>query len=164
MTRPTVIVVGAGNAALVSALSAHESGAKVTICEAANEEDMGGNSRFTFASFRFGSQGVDDVKALVPAMSDADTEIVRNAPYTPQDFFNHLMTLSHMRADPELCEMLAKASYDNAGLDEAPRRRVGHLHLRSPQGTAVATVAGKRFCFRKRQGADQDPALGRAIP
>jgi tricarballylate dehydrogenase len=112
MTRPTVIVVGAGNAALVSALSAHESGAKVTICEAANEEDMGGNSRFTFASFRFGSQGVDDVKALVPAMSDADTEIVRNAPYTPQDFFNHLMTLSHMRADPELCEMLAKASYD----------------------------------------------------
>jgi len=49
-----VAVVGAGNAALVAALSAQERGARVTILEAAPQQAMGGNSRFTLGGFRFG--------------------------------------------------------------------------------------------------------------
>ena len=42
-----VIVVGGGNAALVSALTAHEQGAKVLVLEAAPASERGGNSRFS---------------------------------------------------------------------------------------------------------------------
>ena len=48
-----VLVVGKGNAALCSALSAHEHGVKVGILEAATEEEHGGNSRFAGGVMRF---------------------------------------------------------------------------------------------------------------
>ena len=48
-----VIVVGAGSAALCAALSAHEHGAKVVILERAPEEEAGGNSRYTAATFNW---------------------------------------------------------------------------------------------------------------
>ena len=54
-TPPThfdVIVAGGGNAALVSALSAHQSGARVAIFEAAPQAERGGNSRFSSGIFR----------------------------------------------------------------------------------------------------------------
>ncbi len=47
-----VIVVGAGNAAFCAALAAEEQGAKVIMCEAAPEDESGGNSRFTAGSIR----------------------------------------------------------------------------------------------------------------
>mgnify|MGYP001814546122 CR=1 FL=1 len=48
-----VIVVGAGNAAMCAAMSAHENGAKVCILERANEDEAGGNSRYTAGALRF---------------------------------------------------------------------------------------------------------------
>src|SRR5580700_4018531 len=61
-----VIVVGAGNAAFCAALAAQEEGAKVVMCEAAPEDESGGNSRFTAGSIRVVYNGVDDIKTLVP--------------------------------------------------------------------------------------------------
>lgn len=110
--NPDVVVIGAGNAALVSALSAHEAGAKVLICEAATEEAMGGNSRFTFAGFRFGVDRPDDVRSLIPDINDDDLALVRNKPYTPKDFYDNLMMLSNGEADEELCKMLSESSFD----------------------------------------------------
>ncbi len=49
--RPDVLVVGAGNAALCAAISAHESGARVLMLEAAPFEERGGNSHFTGGAF-----------------------------------------------------------------------------------------------------------------
>ena len=41
-----VVVIGAGNAAMCSALAAEEVGAKVLVLEAATEELGGGNTRY----------------------------------------------------------------------------------------------------------------------
>ncbi len=54
--HPDVVVVGAGNAALCAAISAHENGARVLILEAAPAEDRGGNSHYTGGAFRFATK------------------------------------------------------------------------------------------------------------
>ncbi|HYY99916.1 MAG TPA: FAD-dependent oxidoreductase, partial [Candidatus Binatia bacterium] len=54
-----VVVVGAGNAALVAALTAHEAGARVLVLEAAPEVERGGNSRFSGGIFRTAHDGLD---------------------------------------------------------------------------------------------------------
>ena len=51
-------MAGAGNAALCAAISAHESGARVLMLEAAPFEERGGNSHFTGGAFRFAFSGV----------------------------------------------------------------------------------------------------------
>jgi glycine/D-amino acid oxidase-like deaminating enzyme len=50
--EPDVLVVGAGNAALRAAISAHENGARVLMLEAAPFEERGGNSHFTGGAAR----------------------------------------------------------------------------------------------------------------
>ena len=67
--NPDIIVVGAGNAALCAAISAREKGAKVLICEAAPENEKGGNSHFTGGAFRFAYSGVDDILDIYPDIS-----------------------------------------------------------------------------------------------
>ena len=58
-----VIVVGAGNAALCTAISAKEAGAaKVLMLEKAPIDERGGNSLFTAGGFRFVHDGLDDVR------------------------------------------------------------------------------------------------------
>jgi tricarballylate dehydrogenase len=47
-----VLIVARGNAALVSALTAHGAGARVCILEAGPKAERGGNSRFASAIFR----------------------------------------------------------------------------------------------------------------
>src|SRR5690606_1418775 len=61
-----VIVVGAGNAALCAALAARERCEKVLVLERANEDEAGGNSRFTAGLFRIVYNGVDDLRQLIP--------------------------------------------------------------------------------------------------
>ena len=51
-----VVVVGAGNAASVAALAAHDLGAKVLLLERAPKERRGGNSAFSGGLFRFALQ------------------------------------------------------------------------------------------------------------
>ncbi len=48
-----VIVVGTGNAALSSAISAKENGSEVLVLEKAPKEKRGGNSIFTDGAIRF---------------------------------------------------------------------------------------------------------------
>lgn len=163
MSDPDVVVVGAGNAALVSALSAHESGAKVLICEAANENDMGGNSRFTFAGFRFGTENPEDVRELVPDISDEDFAVIQAKPYTSEDFYDNLMTLSKQQADPELCKMLSEKSFDvlkwmnrlgvewDTCMDGLPREPIWRL---SP-GSVFAKGRGKGLVQKLLEAAQE---------
>ena len=65
-----VVVVGAGNAALCAALAAAEQGVSVLILERAPENEAGGNSRFTAGAFRCVYNGVDDLRALMPDLTD----------------------------------------------------------------------------------------------
>lgn len=107
-----VAVIGSGNAALLAALSAQESGSRVSIFEASTEEAMGGNSRFTFGGFRFGISDPEDIKALIPNISTEELQLVKEQPYSSQDFYNHLMSTSHDTADKSLCQLLANTSFD----------------------------------------------------
>ncbi len=99
-----VVVVGAGNAALVAALSAHEAKAKVAVLEVAPRTLRGGNCYYTGGGFRVPLRGLDEMRELVPDLSDDDAKLMDVDPYTADQFYNIWMRLSDGLADPELVE------------------------------------------------------------
>jgi len=111
---PDVLVVGAGNAALCAAMSAHESGARVLMLEAAPFEERGGNSHFTGGAFRFAFSGVDDLIAVLPSLAQENLDDVDFGAYTQEDFFDDLFALTQDRCDPELAEILVRSSLETA--------------------------------------------------
>ena len=112
--HPDVLVVGAGNAAMCSAISAHENGAKVLMLEAAPFEMRGGNSHFTGGAFRFAYRGVEDLIDVCPAMKDDDLSNVDFGTYTEEQYFDDMYELTDYRTDAELCEILVRSSRDTA--------------------------------------------------
>src|SRR5215468_6643795 len=111
---PDVLVVGAGNAALCAAISAHESGARVLMLEAAPFEERGGNSHFTGGAFRFAFSGIDDLIAVLPSLAQENLDDVDFGTYTPEQFFDDLFALTQYRCDPDLAEILVRGSLDTA--------------------------------------------------
>lgn len=109
-----VIVVGAGNAALCAAISAHENGAKPLILEAAPFEDRGGNSHYTGGAFRFAYSGIEDLIDICPAMAKEDFSHVDFGSYTEEQYFDDMFELTQFRTDPELCEILVRSSKQTA--------------------------------------------------
>src|SRR5215813_13434991 len=100
--RPDVLVVGAGNAALCTAISAHENGARVLMLEAAPFEERGGNSHFTGGAFRFAFRGVEDLTSVLPSLASEDLSNVDFGTYTEEQYFDHLFALTQFRTDPDL--------------------------------------------------------------
>src|SRR5882724_5367722 len=107
-----VIVVGAGNAAFCAALAAQEQGASVVMLEAAPEDESGGNSRFTAGSVRVVYNGVDDIKALVPDLTEQEIATTDFGTYTKDQFFDDMARVTQNRADPDLVELLVTKSFD----------------------------------------------------
>src|SRR6202140_5012239 len=107
-----VIVVGAGNAAFCAALAAREQGASVLVLEAAPEEESGGNSRFTAGSIRVAYNGVEDIRTLVPDLSDEEVRSTDFGTYTKDQFFDDMARITQDRADPDLVELLVTRSFD----------------------------------------------------
>src|SRR5215471_15477417 len=107
-----VIVVGGGNAAFCAALAAREQGASVLMLEAAPEEESGGNSRFTAGSVRVVYNGVDDIKALVPDLTEQEIATTDFGTYTKEQFFDDMARVTQNRADPDLVELLVTRSFD----------------------------------------------------
>ncbi len=106
-----VIVVGAGNAAMCAAMSAHENGAKVCILERANEEEAGGNSRYTAGALRFAHNGMQDILTLVE-LTDEEKEKNDFGTYTTDQFYDDMFRVTQYRTDPELCETLVTRSFE----------------------------------------------------
>src|SRR6266849_71474 len=111
---PDVLVVGAGNAALCAAISAHQNGARVLMLEAAPFEERGGNSHFTGGAFRFAFAGVDDLIAVLPSLAQERLENVDFGTYPQDQFFDDLFALTQFRSDPDLAEILVRGSLDTA--------------------------------------------------
>src|SRR6266568_5773374 len=107
-----VVVVGGGNAAFCAALAAQEQGASVMMLEAAPEEESGGNSRFTAGSVRVVYNGVDDIKALVPDLTEQEIATTDFGTYTSEQFFDDMARVTQNRADPDLVELLVTRSFD----------------------------------------------------
>ncbi len=106
-----VIVVGAGNAALCAALSAHENGAKVLILERAPEHEKGGNSFFTAGGFRFAHNGLEDVsKDILVDLTQEEKEKIILPPHNRQFFFDQLMEVTGGKSQEDLAWILIDQS------------------------------------------------------
>ncbi len=112
MSEYDVIVVGGGNAAFCAALAAQEQGAKVLVLEAAPEDEAGGNSRFTAGSIRVVYNGVDDIKTLIPDLTEKEIEETDFGTYTAEKFFDDMALVTQNRANPDLVELLVTRSFD----------------------------------------------------
>ncbi|WP_340149966.1 FAD-dependent tricarballylate dehydrogenase TcuA [uncultured Sneathiella sp.] len=110
-SRYDVVVVGAGNAALCAALSAEENGAKVLVLECAPEDLSGGNSRFTAGAIRFAYNGLDDLLAVMPDLTETEIETTDFGTYTEDQFFDDMFRVTQHRTDPDLCEVLVRQSF-----------------------------------------------------
>ncbi len=105
-----VIVVGAGNAALCAALAAAEHGVSVLVLERAPESESGGNSRFTAGAFRCVYDGVDDLRALMPDLTETEIAKTDFGTYAEAQFFDDMGRVTEYRSDPNLCEVLVRHS------------------------------------------------------
>jgi tricarballylate dehydrogenase len=112
MSSCNVIVVGAGNAGLCAALAAHEQGASVMILECAPEVERGGNSRFTAGAIRVAYEGVEDLRALMPDLSDEEVINTDFGQYTEEQFFDDMARVTEYRANPDLVELLVGRSME----------------------------------------------------
>ncbi len=105
-----VVIVGAGNAAFCAGLAAAEHGCSVLVLERAPEAEAGGNSRFTAGAMRCVYDGVDDLKALMPDLSEAEIANTDFGSYSEEKFFDDMGRVTEYRTDPDLCELLIKRS------------------------------------------------------
>ena len=113
MSRPRrVVVVGGGNAAFCAAISAREQGADVVLLERAPFDLRGGNSRFTAGGMRFVYEGNEEIRALVPDLSDSELSRTDFGAYTWDQFYDDMCRITQYRADPDLAVKLVDESYD----------------------------------------------------
>ncbi len=109
-----VIVVGGGNAAFCAALAAREHCDRVLVLERAPEEEAGGNSRFTAGLLRVAYRGVDDIKRLIPDLSEEEISSTDFGTYTEEQFLDDMARVTEYRCDPDLTEVLVKQSLPTA--------------------------------------------------
>src|SRR5436190_16303109 len=107
-----VVVVGGGNAALCAALAAAEQGAQVALIERAPEAKRGGNSNFTGGGFRMVHHGAQDIKRIVPDLSDADIARTDFGEYSAEEYLDDLGRITQYYIDPDLAETLVTNSTD----------------------------------------------------
>ncbi|MDH3445463.1 MAG: FAD-dependent tricarballylate dehydrogenase TcuA [Deltaproteobacteria bacterium] len=107
-----VLVIGAGNAALVAAETARDAGMRVTVLERAPKERRGGNSAFSGGLFRFAYQDFEQVKEILKGTPGIDFKDVDVEPYPTDMFYGDLMRVTEGLADPILSEMLVTRSQE----------------------------------------------------
>jgi tricarballylate dehydrogenase len=105
-----VIVIGAGNAAFAAAVAAAGEGARVTMLERSPRELAGGNTAFTAGAMRFAYDGVDDLRRLMPDLTDAEVAVTDFGAYPEAQFFEDMGRVTDYRTDPDLCERLVTRS------------------------------------------------------
>ena len=101
-----VVVAGAGNAGLCAALSAAEHGARVLVVERAPEHLRGGNTYFTGGGFRFPYDGIDDIRRVIPDLSDAEASAVDVGAYRARQMYDDMMRVSEGLADEALVDLV----------------------------------------------------------
>lgn len=120
MSKPQIIVVGSGNAAMSAGIAALEAGADVLMLEKAGPELAGGNTKYTAGAMRI---AYDSSDALLPLLADPDDPRLPNTDfgsYTAQKFAEDLLGFNEGRPLSPEQEVLVAQSY------EAVRWLAGH--------------------------------------
>lgn len=107
-----VVVVGGGNAALNAAIAAREAGADVTLLERAPFALRGGNSRFTAGAMRTVYAGVDDLRRLMPDLTEGEIARSDFGAYSREQFYDDMGRVTGYRTDPDLAERLIDSSFE----------------------------------------------------
>jgi len=107
-----LVVVGGGNAAFCAALAAREQGASVLVLERAPQDEAGGNSRFTAGAMRVAYSGVEDLRRLMPDLTDEELARTDFGTYTEEQFLDDMGRVTQYRCDPDLTEILVKKSLE----------------------------------------------------
>ena len=107
--RYDVVVVGGGNTALLSAISAQQAGANVLVLEKAPKTQRGGNGCFTLGAYRATHRGIEEVRELIPDLTEEEAAM-DIPPYTVDDFYSEMMQVSQGMTDPELLPTIAEQS------------------------------------------------------
>jgi tricarballylate dehydrogenase len=107
-----VVVVGAGNAALVAALTAHEAGARVLVLEAASFEERGGNSRFSGSIFRAVHHGLDSIRPILADPDESGMDKVTVGPYPRQRYIDEWLSTSQGLPPRQLVETVVDRSFE----------------------------------------------------
>jgi len=141
MPESDVLVVGKGNAALCAALAARDEGARVTVLEAATEDESGGNSHFAGGVMRFAYSCVDDLKR-VTELTDEEIATSDFGTNSRDEYFDDLFRLTSFRTDPALSELLVTRS-----LDVMAWLRGKGVRFVPNYGRQSALVDGKRKFF-----------------
>ena len=111
MAEYDVVVVGAGNAAMCAALAAREHGVSVAVLEWAAFGDHGGNSAFTAGAIRTVYNGVDDLRAIMPDLTESEIANTDFGTYTEDQFFDDMARVTQNRTNPDMAELLVKRSH-----------------------------------------------------
>lgn len=108
-----VIVVGGGNAGLSAAISAHRSGAQVTVLDRGPADGSGSDSFYTGGLFRVAYDSIAELEAIVgPLGMDASTGIERFSSYSQADFLGDWARVTANRFDVGLAEEIVGESYE----------------------------------------------------
>lgn len=108
-----VVVVGAGNAGLSAAISAHQNGAEVTVLDRGPADGSGSDSFYTGGLFRVAYETLAELEAIVgPLGMDASSGIERYSTYKTVDFLDDWARVTGYRLDADLAEEIVNESYD----------------------------------------------------
>jgi len=110
--EPDVIVVGAGNAAACAALAARNGGARVLMLESAPFDERGGNSAYTAGAMRVAYAGVEQLRRIVPDITDEEAREIDFGSYTEDQYFDDMFRVTEQRTDPDLTEALVRRSFE----------------------------------------------------
>ena len=109
-----VIVIGAGNAGLSAALAAEQADARVLLLDKCPKSVRGGNTRFSGGGFRFTYRGLDDIRPMLPSLTDEEALAMEVGTYSTADFFEDVMHVTEYAADKKLTNILVDQSYATA--------------------------------------------------
>ena len=109
-----VIVVGAGNAGLTAALAARQQEMRVLLLDKCPKAVRGGNTRFSGGGFRFAYNSLDDMRPMLPDLTDEEAAKMDVGTYTNAEFFEDVMQVTEYAADKKLTNILVDQSYATA--------------------------------------------------
>src|ERR1044072_594829 len=113
-THYDVIVIGAGNAGLAAALAAQQQQTRVLLLDKCPKAARGGNTRFSGGGFRFTYNSLDDMRPMLPALTDEEAAKMEVGTYTSAEFFEDVIQVTEYAADKKLTHILVDQSYDTA--------------------------------------------------